>query len=252
MKRFIVILILVLAGFQSHSQVLITLLLGDKLNSDGLEFGLEGGVNWAAISGMEADNYSRLWNLGFYFDIRLKNQWSVYTGVLVKSELGVAGLTYNDLNYLEATIYPDIDDPSIDGEGVYGQKLKYFLVPILAKYKFKNRMYAEIGPQLGLMYNAWVEFNSELEGRKVSIREYNTDKINRLDAGLMAGMGYTLFKGTGWTFGAKYYYGLLDVYKDRPGTNNSAFFLKANIPIGVGEKSQKKKEERKAKKQKEK
>ena len=212
MKRFIIILILSLTSLQSQSQILITLLLGDKLNSDGLEFGLEGGVNWASISGMEGDNYSRLWNLGFYFDIRLKNQWSIYTGVLVKSELGVSGLSDNDLTYLEATIYPDIDDPSIDGEGVYSQKLKYFLVPILAKYEFKNHMYAEVGPQLGLMYNSWIEFDSELEGRKVLIKEYNTEKINRLDAGLMAGLGYKLFKGTGWTFGLKYYYGLVNFY----------------------------------------
>ena len=243
MKRLIVILFLSLASFQSQSQILITLLLGDKLNSDGLEFGLEGGVNWAMISAMEGNDYSRLWNLGFYFDIRMKNQWSIYTGVLVKSELGVDRLTYNDLKFLGATIYPDIDDPSIDAEGEYSQTLKYFLVPILAKYKFKNHIYAELGPQLGLMYNSWVEFNSDLEGRKVAIREYNTEKINRLDAGLMAGVGYKLFRGTGWTFGAKYYYGLTDVYKDRPGTTNSSFFVKVNIPVGVGKKAEKGKDE---------
>ena len=51
---------------------------------------------------------------------------------------------------------------------------------------------------------------------------------------------YTLFKGTGWTIGAKYYYGLVNIYKRKTGTNNSSFFLKMNIPIGAGEDAQKK------------
>ena len=55
----------------------------------------------------------------------------------------------------------------------------------------------------------------------------------------MVGLGYNLFKGTGWTFGVKYYYGFVNVYKDMPGTKNSSIFLKLNIPIGAGEKPKK-------------
>ncbi len=82
----------------AQSQILITLLLVDKLNSDGLEFGLEGGMNWTKISGLETADYARKWNLGLYFDIRIKNQWSLYTGVQVKSNFGVDGLTDTDLD----------------------------------------------------------------------------------------------------------------------------------------------------------
>jgi hypothetical protein len=35
---------------KANSQVLISLLLGDKLNSEKLKFGLDGGVNFATIS----------------------------------------------------------------------------------------------------------------------------------------------------------------------------------------------------------
>jgi len=70
------------------------------------------------------------------------------------------------------------------------------------------------------------------------------DKINKIDAGMMAGIGYRLFKGTGWTIGAKYYYGFVNVFKGMPGTKNSSFFIKMNIPIGAGEKAQKKGEEK--------
>ena len=225
-------------GFTAQSQILISLLLGDKLNSDGLEFGLEGGINWTTISGLETEDYARKWNLGFYFDIRIKNQWSLYTGVLVKSNMGIDKLTDNDLIALGAKKY------IIDGEelvGDYSHKMNTFLVPALIRYRFKNHIYAELGPQFSLAYKSWIEFESDIEGKDAIIKDYNRDNINMIDAGIMAGFGYTLFKGSGWTIGAKYYYGLVDVYKDISGTKNSAFFLKMNIPIGTGDKPEKKK-----------
>ncbi len=84
MKKHVLFIALVFIGLTSQSQVLISLLLGDKLNSDALEFGLEGGLNYTGISGFESKSLSRNFNLGFYFDIRIKNQWYFDTGVSVK------------------------------------------------------------------------------------------------------------------------------------------------------------------------
>jgi len=232
MKIFLLVTMLLFLNVESHSQVLISLLLGDKLNSGSLEFGLEGGGNFSKISGLETNKFLKDWNLGFYFNIQLKNSWYLYTGVLVKSRLGADKLTENDLSFLRADTYSE--------EGDYSQKIKYFLVPAIAKYKFKNNIYVEAGPQFGLMYDAWVEFNSDVGGKKARIKEYNEDQINRIDAGLLAGAGYK-FKGrTGWTLGIKYYYGLTNIYKERSGTKNSSLFLKVNIPIGASEAAQKK------------
>jgi len=107
MKKYLLIFILSVVGLSSQSQILITLLLGDKLNSPNLEFGLDGGVNWTRISGMETSSFATKWNLGFYFDIRLKNQWWLYTGVLVKSNMGVDKLTDKDLDFLQASVWED-------------------------------------------------------------------------------------------------------------------------------------------------
>ncbi|MCF6171192.1 MAG: PorT family protein [Bacteroidales bacterium] len=246
MKKFLLIIILVVVGFTSQSQILITLLLGDKLNSPNIEFGLDGGVNWTRISGMETRNFATKWNLGFYFNFRLKNQWWLHTGVLVKSNMGVDKLTNNDLNFLQASIYEDSLGMEIPGN--YRQKMNYFIVPALIKYKFKNHLYVEAGPQFGLMYKSWVEFEADVDGRDAIFKEYNKEKINKLDVGVTVGLGYTLFKGTGWTLGAKYYYGFVNVYKGVPGTKNSSIFLKINIPIGAGEEAQKKAAEKAAKK----
>ncbi|MCK5456103.1 MAG: PorT family protein [Melioribacteraceae bacterium] len=225
MKKYLLI-ILLFTGIQTQGQVLISLLFGDMLNSDGLEFGLEGGFNWSKISEMETNKSLGTFNLGFYFDIRLKNQWSLYTGVLVKSNLGVDQLSANDLTFLGTETYPE--------NGDYAQEMRYFFVPALLKYNFENKIYIEAGPQFGLMYDAWVEFNSNIDGKDGTVKEYNKDNINRFDAGIMVGAGYKLNKINGMTFGVKYYYGLLDVYKDRSGTKNSSIFLKITVPIGAG------------------
>ncbi len=221
----------ILMGFISHSQVLLSVIFGDKLNSEGLEFGLEGGFNWSDISNLEADKQLSSFNLGFYFDFRLKNQWNLYTGVLVKAKLGDDQLSPNDLAFLEITPNPE--------EGTYSQKINYFVVPALIKYNFKNRMYLEAGPQFSLMHKAWVEFNSDVNNKKIRIREFNKDKINKLDAGITVGTGYKLMPDTGMTIGVKYYYGFANVYKGVSGTNNSSLFLKLNIPIGAAKSKEK-------------
>ena len=207
-----------------HSQVILSLLFGDALNSEKIEFGLEGGFNWSAISDLDSSERLRTFNLGFYFDIKLKNQLNFYTGVLVKSNLGIDELSMNDLSLLD--IEPQ------EEEGTYSQRLNYFLVPALIKYNFRNHMYLEAGPQFGLMHKARVEFESSNDDREILIKEFNKDQINRFDAGFVVGTGLKLMKGTGMSIGVKYYFGLVDVYKDISGTKNSSLFLKMNIPVG--------------------
>lgn len=212
-------------GFAAQSQILISLLLGDKLNSDGLGFGLTGGLNFTNISGMETTNWTENLNLGFYFDIRVKNNFWLNTGVQVKSNFGVDKLTSKDLEFLGTKTY--------DVKGDYKQVVNAFVVPVQAKYKFKNYMYIEAGPQFALMYDAYVQYNSNEDNREARVRENNKNMIRKIDAGLGGGIGYQLLKGKGMAFGINYYHGFTNVFKDRSGTQNSSFNLKVNIPIGA-------------------
>jgi hypothetical protein len=87
MKKLItgLLLVFMIAGMSltSRSQVLISLLLGDKLNSGKIEFGLDGGVNWLTMSNTPNAKYLFDWNLGFYFDFKMKNpHLFIHTGVL--------------------------------------------------------------------------------------------------------------------------------------------------------------------------
>lgn len=227
-KKNLFILILAIMSASANSQVLITLLLGDKLNQPGLEFGLDGGFNYSGNSGFESNSSYNSFNLGFYFDYTLKDQWSLYTGVLVKSALGNGKLKASDLAFLESPTYTE--------DGDYSQSISYFSVPILLKYSFANHIYVEAGPQTGLMYNAHVLFNHESDDNEAIIKDFNKDQFKRLDAGASLGFGYRLRKGTGMTLGLKYYQGFVNVMKGQPDSKNHSLYLKANIPIGAKDK----------------
>ena len=147
--------------------------------------------------------------------------------------MGTDRLSEADLEKLGIITYEEPGD--------YSQVLKYFVVPALAKYKFDNRIYIEGGPQFALLSKAYVEYNSDIDGRDARIRSKNKSDVNPIDMGLTIGTGYRLTdKISGMTIGIKYYYGLVNVYKGQSGTNNSSLFLKLNVPIGAGKASKKK------------
>ncbi len=88
-EKIFVFLMLIFTSQLGKSQVLITLLLGDKLNSDKIEFGFDIGYNYAKMSEFESATPTPSLNLGFYFDFKLKNQLFLNTGVLVKSNVAL-------------------------------------------------------------------------------------------------------------------------------------------------------------------
>ncbi len=217
---------LVLPAHQAYPQVLISLLFGDKLNSDKIEFGLEGGFNMSNMTDFESNDLLRTFNLGFYFDFKLKNNWYLNTGVIIKSNVGMDKLSEADVAILDPTaIYSD--------SGSFSQKIKYFYVPMAIKYRFDNHFYLFGGPQLGLRSKAKLLFEGTRDNRSVKIETDNRDLFTRLDAGLLVGTGYKLKQGTGINITAKYYRGFTDILKEGgPSPNNQSFYLTVGIPIG--------------------
>jgi len=228
--------------YTANSQVLISLLLGDKLNSDKLKFGIDGGANWSNITNLDPSMYKPHFNLGFYFDFLLKEntRWYLHTGVLVKSTMGAQKLN----PYFTGNA--DIDSLFINGN--VERKINYFNVPILARYQFKNMLYIEAGPNLGLRYKAFDIFTAEVEDKKdLSYTLDVRDQFTRIDAGIMAGVGFQVLKGTGYNFGMRYYYGLTEIMKENAGDpqHNSTYYLYFSLPVGAGEKAKAKAEAKK-------
>lgn len=236
--RIIAVLLFYMASIScARSQVLISLLLGDKLNSGKIEFGLDGGINFPDIRGLDEGKMKSAFNLGFYFDIKLKDpQWMVHTGVLVKSTLGTSDLPVYPLND------PDLDNAFVNGE--VRRMINYFNVPLAMKYEFKKHFYVEGGIMPSLRAKAFDVFTTEVKDKEDLEYKLNiSDQFHRLDFGLVGGVGYRLMGGNGMNFTFRYYYGLVDITLDdsTPDQFNTSLYLAAGIPIGAG-KAKKKRE----------
>lgn len=230
MKHLFIALFLSIFASTGYSQVLISILLGDKLNSGKIEFGLEGGWSLSTLDGLDPSTAHSNYNLGFYFDFAMKNPaWYVSTGVRVKSTMGAEGIAVYSLN-----------DPGLDqvfATGSITRKLNYFNVPVMMKYMFKNHIYAQAGIQLGLKYKATDEFlNSVNDDDDLSYKLDIKKQYHPLDGGLCAGLGYRLVKGNGMNLGVQYYYGLVDVRVSDASADqfNRVLYVNAGIPIGKG------------------
>lgn len=226
MRILPLVFVLFLKVTTSQSQILISLLLGDKLNTGKIEFGLEGGVNYSTIEGLQGDMRPNF-NMGFYFDFKLKNPvWGIHTGVMVKSSMGIDGLPAYSL-----------DNPNLDivfAEGVVDRKINYFYVPGLMRYTFKNRLYLDGGIQLGLRSKARDTFRTTVQDKDdLKFTKEISDDYYRIDGGLAGGIGYKLKPG-GMNLGIHYYYGLIDITaNDNTTQHNRTFYITLCIPIGA-------------------
>jgi hypothetical protein len=237
MRTFLTALLILLCLQVASGQVLISLLLGDKLNSGKIEFGLDGGVNYANIRGLQGANFEPNFNIGFYFDFKLKNPaWMIHTGVIVKSTLGAGDLPVYALGNT------DLDNAF--AEGSVERRINYFNVPIMIKQVFKNNIYWEVGLVPSLRAKAFDIFTTDVEG-ELEYKKDIKDDYHRLDFGLMGGIGYRLMGGNGMNLTVRYYYGLVDITinDSLPDQFNESIYLAVGIPIGAG-----KAKEREAKK----
>ncbi|PWK18587.1 porin family protein [Xanthomarina spongicola] len=229
MKKYsILLLILLFTGYQAHSQVLISLLFGDKLNSEYVEFGLDGGADFSSLKGISS-NTSPNFYLGFYFDFTIKKnpQWVFNTGVIVKSTMGAEDIAVYSLNN------PDLDD-AFEGGSVQ-RKINYFNVPLVIKRKFGDHFSTGVGTMLGLRYKAHDVFTNKVIDKEDLTYELDIkDQTTHLDAGLMGVINYKLMSKLGMNIHVKYYYGLVNINKnDAEGKQyNRSVYLGVGIPIG--------------------
>ncbi len=229
MKKYFLVAILLCVMNAMNAQVLISILLGDKLNSGKIEFGLDGGLNWSNIKGLEQSKSLSGFNLGFYFDFKLKKApWMINTGVIVKGSMGADDLP----------VYP-LGDAGLDSSfkgGKIARKINYFSVPLMIKYQFENHIFLKGGIQLGLRYSAFDKFTNSINDEEdLNYKLKIKDQFHPLDAGLALGGGYRFMRGNGMNLGIQYYYGLVDVVVNDASPNqfNRAFYLNIGIPIGV-------------------
>jgi hypothetical protein len=131
-----------------------------------------------------------------------------------------------------------LGDPDLDNVFAGGRVktvINYFNVPLMMKYKFNKRIYAEAGIMPSLRAKAYDIFSAENNG-DLEYKLETGDKYHRLDFGLIGGVGYRLMGGNGMNLGVRYYLGLVDITIDdtTPDQYNSSLYLSLGIPIGAG------------------
>lgn len=232
MKRYkqqlFITAVFLLFNYGVKGQVLISLLFGDALNSDKIEFGLNGGMNRSNFIGLEDAEGLNNFNLGFYFHIHLKNSSYFSTGVMVKSSVGASGMTTYSMGN------EDFDVLFQDGE--LTTKINIFYVPVMFHQRFNNRWYIEAGPMPGLRTKATDIFKVATLDGDLEFKKDVRDEYSRLDFGFMGGVGYKVAKQIKSTaIGVNYYIGVVDVKisPDVTAKNNSWYFY-VKIPIGAG------------------
>ena len=227
-KKLLALAIGVLLTGSAQSQVLISLLFGDALNTDKIEFGLTGGLNRTNFNGTLDASGLNNFNLGFYFHIMLRENSFISTGVLVKSNLGATGMKPYSLG-----------DPNLDAifqNGILTTKINTFQVPIMWQQRIKQRLLLEGGIQAGLRAKAFDYFDAESSSGDATFKKEVSDRYYRLDAGVVGGLGYKLKKDLkSMSLGLLYYYGLVDVRIDpNIKSQNSSLNVYLRIPIGAG------------------
>lgn len=254
MKKLILITtILLMSVTMVKSQVLISLLFGDKLNTGKIEFGLQGGMNFSNLRGISEAKAQNNWMLGFYFDFLLKEKspWYIISGVYVKSNVGARNIPMDYKG--NRTINDSVYNGFVAANGTVEKQFNTFYVPINLRYMSKCGFFIEGGAQIGLVFKTRDLYQAEVEGNDLEYQVIkgvvNNGLYKWFDGGVDGGIGYKL-KKSGLKLGVWYYVGLSNIYKNDlgPKAYNSSLYVTATLPIGK-KKAEKARAEKEAAKQ---
>ena len=226
MKKLVITLAILCIYTPIHSQVLIALVFGEKLQSETLTFGLNITPTFSTISNLNGNTMRGL-GLGLYFDIKLSENFFLHPEALPKSSLGTE----------ELPPYPTGID-SLDNffsNGSVQRDVRAISLPLLCKYRITGLLFAELGPQIDWILKVKDIYETDVNGDKASYTTEVSDQFTRFDLGIAAGLHYKLKKDKGMGLGLRYFFGVTDIMKAQQGNQvNQALYLNIMIPVGTG------------------
>jgi len=228
-RKLMFLLVCISMSTLARSQVLISILFGDKLNTDAIIFGIHVDYSFNEITNIDPQKALGKLNLALFFDIRIDEHWRAEIEALAKYTRGGKGIAPYPLN-----------DPQLDlqfAEGSVERKINYVGLMSAIQYTIDHVWYIETGPQLTLRTKAHDIFTAKNDDGKLELKRDIEDEIARWEFSLVAGAGYKFGKGTGMALGLRYNWGISDVQINTAGTQqNRGFYIVSNIPIGRNKK----------------
>ncbi|MBV4355944.1 outer membrane beta-barrel protein [Pinibacter aurantiacus] len=208
----------------AKSQVILSLLFGDKLNSEKLSFGLLVGNSWAHLSDYKTSSSLSNLNLGLYLTLRMNERFFLQFDAMAKYRLGAKGLPVYQLH-----------DEALDtlfASGNVGRQINYLGLVTTAQYRVFNYINVELGPQIILRTKVKDVFYTDRNDGTLKFEKDISGSATRFDIGAMTGISYQI-KGNGIKIGVRYYFGFIDIFPQDPGSNtNRSFQLAGFIPVG--------------------
>jgi len=221
-------MLLLLAGFTNtvHSQILIAVLFGDKLNSGKVEFGLVVSPAFTNITNTGGEYRSAL-NLGLFFNIRPDKKFFLHAEMSPKSSIGAKKIPPYS-----------IGNDSLDhffAEGSVERTIKTMSLTLLGRYTISPHFFADAGIQPDLLFKPRDLFQSTFNENELEYTKELNDKFTRLDFQVAAGLFYKFKPERGsMGIGIRYLHGLTDIDKIAVGSQvSTAWQINVTIPIGA-------------------
>jgi hypothetical protein len=225
LKRIVVLAICYFTTVPTHSQVLISILFGDKLNTDKMTFGLVLGNAWNSLTDYPTVDAQSNLNLGIFLTFKLKERLFLQFDALAKYKMGAKGLPVYTLG--DATL------DTIYQHGSLQRSISYLALNTSLQYRIWKYLNVEAGPNVGLRIKAMDLFHADHELGEQLFEKDMKEATTRFDFGLATGTSWQFSKGKGLKIGVRYYWGLVDLYSADEGTNATrSFQINLYIPIG--------------------
>jgi len=178
--------------------------------SRAVRFGIKAGVNIAKLKINEAPGISS------------NNKTSMGGGFLVNIPVGTGGMAVQPELMYNGQGGKLTETSTLGGTQRYEQDLHYLSLPIMLQWKSTSGLYLELGPQASYLFRA-TQDNGTTD-------ESNKDDFDNFDIAAAGGIGFMSRIGLG--VGARYNYGLSNIWEDN-GTNSNAELKNRVLHVGL-------------------
>jgi hypothetical protein len=216
----------------TRAQILITLLFGDKLNSEKLEFGLAAGFNASFLTNYDNTRWNYGPMLGMYFNWMVTENLHLHPEILPLNKLGVRNIPFTSSGIAE------VDSALADFSS--SRQISYITIPLLVRYRVVSGLFVEGGPLLSLRSGGKDIYEKKADDGDVTITKEIKKDLKYFDFGLSGGLHWRFVKNM--SLGVRFSYNFVDVSRtdtEIEDSQNAYLQTVFNIPIGAGKAKEK-------------
>jgi hypothetical protein len=230
----LVSLLAVAAPQKAQGQVLIGMLLGDKVSSERFQLGLNISAGMTGFWGVSS-RFSRGWSLGLYGEAVVHPVIHLVPELVFKAPGGARRMTSDVPGYsLDAMGDPLLEQ--LEEEGNVSRSLTYFALSTLVRFAL-GPVGLGVGPWLAVRTGGEERIQMSMDGQTLELRDSSGDFARRFDAGALFSLDVQLNPSRGlrsMKLRLKSYLGLVDTVSanEGPAVRNWNVLLGLDIPIG--------------------